>query len=96
MLVSDAWNVTVPIFVPKSGSLTLTQEHLPGRISEALRAPGLSWVMLNREIQSPKISVSVVIDARTDSELKINPHQPKARTVISAGGLPLSTKFNNA
>ena len=60
MLVSDAWDVSVPIIVPKSGSLTVTREHLPGRKSDALRPLGLAWDMLAREINSLKIRVSVV------------------------------------
>jgi hypothetical protein len=53
-------NLRVPVLVPKPGSSTVTLEHLPGRKSDALRALGLSWVLLDRGICSLKIRVSVV------------------------------------
>ena len=48
----------VPTLVPKSKSPTVTQEHLPNRKSDALRALGLPWVMLDCEICLLKIRVS--------------------------------------
>ena len=45
---------SVPTSVPKSGSPNVTQEHLPGRKSDALHALGLAWVMLDSEICSLK------------------------------------------
>jgi hypothetical protein len=49
----------VPTLVPKPGSSTVTQEHLPARKSGALPALGLFWVMLDSEICSLKIRMSV-------------------------------------
>ena len=50
----------MPTLVPKPGSPTVTQEQLPGRKSDALRALGLPWVTLDHEICSLKIRVLVV------------------------------------
>ena len=50
----------VPTLVPNPTSTTVTQGNLPRQGSDALRAPGLSWVILDREIRSLKIRVSVV------------------------------------
>jgi len=44
----------VPTLVPNLGSPTITQEHLSGRKSAAIRALGLSWVMLDCGICSLK------------------------------------------
>ncbi len=52
--------IHVPTLVPKPGSSTVTQEHLRIRESDALRALGLSRVMMNRKICSLKIRVSMV------------------------------------
>ena len=49
-----------PTLVPKPGSPTVTQEHLPGRKSDTFRALGLPWVMLSRETGQLKIRVSVL------------------------------------
>ena len=54
----------VPTLVPKPGSPTVTQEHLPSRKSDALRFLGLPWVMLDREIYLLKIRVSAVQPSR--------------------------------
>ena len=45
----------VPTLVPKPGSLTVTQESLPGRKSAALRDIGLPWVTSDHEFCSLKI-----------------------------------------
>ena len=58
--IADLPALSVPVLVPKPGSPTVTQEHLPGRKSDALRALGLSWFMLDSEVRSLKIRVSVV------------------------------------
>jgi hypothetical protein len=50
----------VPTLVPKSLLPTVTQEHLPGRKSDALRALESCQVTVDREIYSLKIRVSVV------------------------------------
>jgi hypothetical protein len=50
----------VPTLVPKQGSSGVTEEHLPESEFTALRALELAWVMLDREIRSLKIRVSVV------------------------------------
>ncbi len=52
--------IPVPTLVHKPGSLNVTQRHLPGDEIAALRALGLPWVMIDREICSLKIRVSVV------------------------------------
>jgi len=44
--------------VPKPGSPTVTQEHLPGHEIAAIRVLGLPWVMLDSECRSLKIRVS--------------------------------------
>jgi hypothetical protein len=49
----------VPTLVPKPGPPTVTQEHLPGHETDALRSFGLPWVTLDREICSLKSRVSV-------------------------------------
>ena len=46
--------------VPKPGSPTVTQEHLPESEFTALRSVGLRWVTQGHEICSLKIRVSVV------------------------------------
>ena len=51
---------SVPTLVPKPGSPIVTQEHLAGCKSDAHRALGISWVMLDHEIGALKIRVSVV------------------------------------
>ena len=43
----------MPTLVPKPGSSTVTQEHLPGRNSGALHALGLSWVTVPQPPQNP-------------------------------------------
>ena len=50
----------VPTLVPKPGSPNVTQGNLPSHGFAALGALGLPWVMLDREIRSLKIRVSVV------------------------------------
>ena len=50
----------VPTLVPKPASPTVTQEHLPRHEFTALRSVRSPWVMLDREICSLKIRVSVV------------------------------------
>ncbi len=50
----------VPTLVPKPGSPTVTQGNLSNQESDAIRALGLPWVMLNRDICLLKIRVSVV------------------------------------
>jgi hypothetical protein len=47
----------VPTLVPKPGSSTVTQGNLPSYEIDELRALGLPWVMLDREICSLKIRV---------------------------------------
>jgi hypothetical protein len=58
--------VQVPTLVPKPGSPTVTQGNLPSHNSDALRSVGLPWVMLDHEIRSLKIRVSVVPLIRID------------------------------
>ncbi len=55
--------LTVPTLVPEPGSLNVTQEHPPGGKSDALRALGLPWVMLDREIRSENPRVGGSIDS---------------------------------
>ena len=50
----------VPTLVPKPGSPTVTQGNLPSHVIAALPALGLRQVMLDHEICSLKIRVSVV------------------------------------
>ena len=50
----------VPTLVPKPGSPTVTQENLRGYEIARLRVLESPWVMLDREICSLKIRVSVV------------------------------------
>jgi len=52
--------IHVPTLVPKPGTSTATQEHLPSYEIDALRALELSQVTLGCEICSLKIRVSVV------------------------------------
>jgi len=73
----------VPALVPKPGSPTVTQEHQPGRESDALRALGYSWAILDSEIFSLKIRVSVGFGARPASALKI-------RVSVGFGARPAS------
>jgi len=55
--IRRAAGMMVPTLVPKPGSSTVTQGNLPSYEIDELRALGLPWVMLDREICSLKIRV---------------------------------------
>ena len=68
----------VPTLVPKPGSTTVAQKHLPGRKSDALRALGSSWVMPGSEVSSLKIRVSEFSRGATNWHMPIwTPKAPR-------------------
>jgi len=81
----------VPALVPKPGTPTVTQEHLLVRYFEALRALGLSWVMLDSEICSLKIRVSALQPSRAAATDARSAPAGRAKQVNSAPGHHLSS-----
>ena len=94
MSLSRAWPLSgmqtfmlqVPTLVPKPGSPTVTQEHLPGHEIAAIRVLGLPWVMLDSECRSLKIRVSVVQPRRAAQTDAHSAPAGRAKGVHSAPG----------
>jgi hypothetical protein len=63
----------VPTLVPKSLLPTVTQEHLPGRKSDALRALESCQVTVDREIYSLKIRVSRTENYSLSVQIRVPP-----------------------